>query len=295
LTVDACEAKCVPDAATDRKWLCANWTHILVITAIVAVSFQSFCCWCVTTRVAAKQPFETPIHGCLQDICKDNRSGKQSRKEACVGGICPCFQWGQIFEFVMRTPAPNSAADASNYPICGRLLDNFDCGGTPGQTPKGFYAVCGCLFIYIGCNMLLCRCMLTCCIAGCTRRGLRRRLNIKGNFAQDCLIHLCCHICALCQEARALRDADIQMPLAPVPRGDELRGRIGLNAADQPAPDPPRRLADAATAQRLLGSGDLMTVPLLSAAGDQDTVAQDEVLDQSLQPVGSDPAFPQLQ
>jgi len=48
-------------------------------------------------------------------------------------------------------------------------------------------------------------CTLQCLYAYSTRTDIRRKYNLVEEPCDDCVTHICCHFCALCQEHRELR------------------------------------------------------------------------------------------
>lgn len=48
-------------------------------------------------------------------------------------------------------------------------------------------------------------CFLACFGAAINRGTIRHKLNIKGSYLNDCLIHWCCGLCAVCQEYREVK------------------------------------------------------------------------------------------
>lgn len=65
--------------------------------------------------------------------------------------------------------------------------------------------------------------LLVCCFTGwqCilgmrNRSEIRRKYGLQQSCCGDYCVHCCCHLCALCQEARELRSR----PLTPWPLGD---------------------------------------------------------------------------
>ena len=84
-----------------------------------------------------------------------------------IGNCClvtwfPCIQWGRIVEWSIDDPTPW-------WCFC---LAYFLCGDFRS------------------------------CLGMVTRPAVRNKLDIRGEFWEDCLIHCFAHPCALCQEAR---------------------------------------------------------------------------------------------
>eukprot|EP00210_Caulerpa_lentillifera_P007007 g6701.t1 len=46
------------------------------------------------------------------------------------------------------------------------------------------------------------------CIGGLFRNDLRRKYGLKHEPCGDCVVHLCCFPCAICQEAREIKHHD---------------------------------------------------------------------------------------
>lgn len=108
--------------------------------------------------------------------------------------FCPCVTFGQIAE----------------------MLDN---GGTCKHTyhrrtkHNQFSKITNASIIYsdsacetAGCVYTTIACVIACpCIYSCTyRTKLRNRFGLDESPASDCITHLCCEYCALCQEYREL-------------------------------------------------------------------------------------------
>ncbi|GJU51892.1 plant cadmium resistance 6-like protein [Tanacetum coccineum] len=88
-------------------------------------------------------------------------------ENAIITLCCPCVTFGQVAE----------------------MLDN---GGTSCETAGCIYTV---IALVIACP----------CIYSCTyRTKLRGRFGLDESPASDCVTHLCCEYCALCQEYREL-------------------------------------------------------------------------------------------
>ena len=100
-----------------------------------------------------------------------------------------------------------------NEALCGCLKDICVCLAVlvcPGgycciqaiSVSKATSDGCICPFI---CSM----CFL--CIGAAINRGkIRTRYIIPGSYCQDCILHLCCGPCAVCQEYREVANREMQ-------------------------------------------------------------------------------------
>ncbi|XP_074337444.1 protein PLANT CADMIUM RESISTANCE 2-like isoform X2 [Apium graveolens] len=85
----------------------------------------------------------------------------------CLTFFCPCITFGRIAE----------------------IVDN---GNTSCGSACAVHAILGC---YTGCG-----CLLSCLY----RSKMRKQYMLKKSPCEDCLVHLFCGMCALCQEYREL-------------------------------------------------------------------------------------------
>ncbi|PIN15641.1 hypothetical protein CDL12_11719 [Handroanthus impetiginosus] len=93
-----------------------------------------------------------------------------------ITSLVPCVTFGQIAEIVDKGSAPCEACAAS-YAVIALLT------GLP-------------------------------CLKSCVYRSkLRREYNLPAEPCNDCMVHCCCELCALCQEYRELQNRGFNMYL----------------------------------------------------------------------------------
>nr|XP_043627125.1 cell number regulator 2-like [Erigeron canadensis] len=92
----------------------------------------------------------------------------EDSSNCCLTCCCPCITFGRIAEVV-------------------------DEGTTSCGTSGTIYSI---LCVFTGCQWIL----------GCMYRSkLRQKHTLRDEPCNDCLLHCCCHYCALCQEYRELK------------------------------------------------------------------------------------------
>eukprot|EP00210_Caulerpa_lentillifera_P007324 g7000.t1 len=70
--------------------------------------------------------------------------------------------------------------------------------------------------------MTISACTLQCLYAYSTRTDIRRKYDLAEQPCDDCLTHVCCHFCALCQEYRELKYHPLTQWPAAVASGQEV-------------------------------------------------------------------------
>ncbi|XP_074383269.1 protein PLANT CADMIUM RESISTANCE 2-like isoform X2 [Apium graveolens] len=107
-------------------------------------------------------------------------------------------------EFLCNTP-PNLPcglpAFLTAYPTFHSIAEIVDKGSTSCVTSGALYAL---LALVSGCG-----CMYSCFY----RTKMRKQYMLEERPCGDCLVHLCCEPCALCQEHRELRIRGFDMSL----------------------------------------------------------------------------------
>ncbi|KAI3516647.1 hypothetical protein L1887_15570 [Cichorium endivia] len=86
----------------------------------------------------------------------------------CLTCWCPCITFGQVAEIV-----DNGRTSCARHGTIYALINLLTC--------------CGCLF------------------SCCNRTKMRRQYGLPEVPTNDCCVHFCCELCALCQEYRELR------------------------------------------------------------------------------------------
>ncbi|XP_076904850.1 protein PLANT CADMIUM RESISTANCE 10-like [Bidens hawaiensis] len=110
--------------------------------------------------------------------------------ESCfVGTLCPCYLFGKNAEFLGSNTFMGSCT--THCIICG--LVNACCCLASGGLLLGFPG----------------------CFAACYACGYRKALRTKYNLQEapcgDFVTHLCCHMCAVCQEYREIRERSVDI------------------------------------------------------------------------------------
>ncbi|PWA38320.1 PLAC8 family protein [Artemisia annua] len=106
-----------------------------------------------------------------------------------VGTICPCYLFGKNAEILGSNTFMGSCT--THFIICG--LINSCCCLLSGGLLLGFPG----------------------CFAACYACGYRKALRTKYNLQEapcgDFITHLCCHMCAVCQEYREIRERSVDI------------------------------------------------------------------------------------
>lgn len=106
-----------------------------------------------------------------------------------IGTICPCFLFGKNAESLGSGTFMGSCT--THFFICG-LMNSLCCLVTGGVV-LGFPG----------------------CFAACYACGYRKALRTKYNLQEapcgDFMTHLCCHLCAVCQEYREIRERSVDI------------------------------------------------------------------------------------
>ncbi|KAK1404561.1 protein PLANT CADMIUM RESISTANCE 10 [Heracleum sosnowskyi] len=102
----------------------------------------------------------------------------------CVGLICPCFLFGKNAEFLGSGTVSGSCM---THLILWSLVNTVCCLLTEGV----LLGLPGCLIACYACGY---------------RRELRTKYNLQEAPCGDFVTHFFCHLCALCQEYREIRE-----------------------------------------------------------------------------------------
>ncbi|XP_042479680.1 protein PLANT CADMIUM RESISTANCE 10-like, partial [Macadamia integrifolia] len=120
----------------------------------------------------------------------------------CIGLICPCFLFGKNAEFLGSGTLIGSCM--THFILCG-LVNALCCLLTEG--------------IFLG----LPGCVVACYACG-YRRALRSKYNLQEAPCGDLTTHMFCHMCAICQEYREIRErsgnanpSDLKLPVVTAP------------------------------------------------------------------------------
>ncbi|XP_077241503.1 PLAC8 family protein [Tasmannia lanceolata] len=105
-------------------------------------------------------------------------------QSCCIGLVCPCFLFGKNAEFLGSGTWLGSCM--THFILCG-LVNGLCCLLTDG--------------ILLGLPGTA-----VACYACGYRRALRAKYNLQEAPCGDLTTHLCCHLCAICQEYREIRD-----------------------------------------------------------------------------------------
>ncbi|CAL9123186.1 unnamed protein product [Musa textilis] len=102
----------------------------------------------------------------------------------CVGAVCPCFLFGKNAEFL---GSGTLAGSCMTHFILWGLVNSLCClftGGLLAAVPGSMVACYACGY----------------------RKTLRARYNLQEAPCGDLTTHLFCHLCAICQEYREIRE-----------------------------------------------------------------------------------------
>ncbi|KAH7667336.1 PLAC8 motif-containing protein [Dioscorea alata] len=102
----------------------------------------------------------------------------------CIGSFCPCFLFAKNAEFL---GSGTLAGSCMTHFVLWGLVNSLCCLCTGGI-----------LFGLTG--------SVVACYAGGYRRALRAKYNLQEAPCGDCATHVCCHLCAICQEYREIRE-----------------------------------------------------------------------------------------
>ncbi|OVA03881.1 Uncharacterized protein family Cys-rich [Macleaya cordata] len=105
-------------------------------------------------------------------------------QSCCIGLMCPCYLFGKNAEFLGSGTLIGSCM--THFILCG-LVNSLCCLLSEGI-----------LLGFPGCSVA--------CYACGYRRALRSKYNLPEAPCGDFITHLCCHLCALCQEYREIRE-----------------------------------------------------------------------------------------
>lgn len=110
-------------------------------------------------------------------------------QSCCIGTVCPCYLFGKNAEFLGSNTFMGSCT--THFIICG-LINSFCCllsGGVLLGFPGCFAACYACGY----------------------RKALRTKYNLQEAPCGDFMTHLCCHLCAVCQEYREIRERSVHI------------------------------------------------------------------------------------
>ncbi|KAM7500060.1 hypothetical protein LguiA_024474 [Lonicera macranthoides] len=105
-------------------------------------------------------------------------------QSCCVGLICPCFLFGKNAEFLGSGTLVGSC---TTHFILWALVNTFCCLLTDGL----LLGLPGCFVACYACGY---------------RKALRSKYNLQEAPCGDCATHFFCHMCAICQEYREIRE-----------------------------------------------------------------------------------------
>ncbi|KAJ0977552.1 hypothetical protein J5N97_013026 [Dioscorea zingiberensis] len=108
-------------------------------------------------------------------------------QSCCIGGFCPCFLFGKNAEFL---GSGTLAGSCMTHFVLWGLVNSLCCLCTGGI-----------LFGLPG--------SVVACYAGGYRRALRAKYNLQEAPCGDFTTHVCCHLCAICQEYREIRESTL--------------------------------------------------------------------------------------
>ncbi|KAJ3686863.1 hypothetical protein LUZ61_016027 [Rhynchospora tenuis] len=110
-------------------------------------------------------------------------------QSCCLGTLCPCVLYGKNAEFLGSS---TESVSCTTHCLSWGLLAGVSCILTGGVL----------LVLMPGCTIA--------CCASQHRRALREKYNLPEQPCNDYCTHLCCHMCALCQENREIRHRSAQ-------------------------------------------------------------------------------------
>ncbi|CAL9187754.1 unnamed protein product [Musa hybrid cultivar] len=105
-------------------------------------------------------------------------------QSCCVGAVCPCFLFGKNAEFL---GSGTLAGSCMTHFILWGLVNSLCClftGGLLAAVPGSMVACYACGY----------------------RKTLRAKYNLQEAPCGDLTTHLFCHLCAICQEYREIRE-----------------------------------------------------------------------------------------
>nr|AFK42439.1 unknown [Lotus japonicus] len=105
-------------------------------------------------------------------------------QSCCIGCLCPCFLFGKNAEFL------------GSGTFLGSCVTHFALWGLVNV---------GCCFLTDGLLLGLPGCLVSTYACG-YRRTLRSKYNLPEAPCGDFVTHCCCHLCAICQEYREIRE-----------------------------------------------------------------------------------------
>ncbi|KAK9065693.1 hypothetical protein SSX86_015094 [Deinandra increscens subsp. villosa] len=110
-------------------------------------------------------------------------------ESCCIGTICPCYLFGKNAEVLGSNSFMGSCT--THCIICG-LINSCCCLASGGL-----------LLVFPGC--------FAACHACGYRKALRTKYNLQEAPCGDFVTHLCCHLCAICQEYREIRERSVDI------------------------------------------------------------------------------------
>lgn len=155
----------------------------------------------------ADEPWTTGICGCAEDI-----------DSCCLGLFCPCVLFGRNIEN-MRSNV-SWVAPCTCHAICveGGMALALGTALFHGVNPHAAFLIGeGLLFMWWMCGIY----------TGFSRENLQRKYHLQNSPCDPCLVHLCMHWCALCQEHREMQghlseDAIVPMTIVKPPPPQEM-------------------------------------------------------------------------
>ncbi|XP_010525438.1 PREDICTED: protein PLANT CADMIUM RESISTANCE 10 [Tarenaya hassleriana] len=140
------------------------------------------------TDVEATPDREVAVSGCNSEDLKQWSSGICAcfdDIQSCVIGLfCPCYIFGKNAEFL---GSGTFAGSCLTHFIMWAFVNTICCLATDGM----LLGLPGCLVSCYACSY---------------RRALRAKYNLQEAPCGDFVTHFFCHLCALCQEYRELRE-----------------------------------------------------------------------------------------
>ncbi|CAJ2650811.1 protein PLANT CADMIUM RESISTANCE 10 isoform X2 [Trifolium pratense] len=133
--------------------------------------------------------------------------------KGCIGCLCPCYVFGKNAEFLGSGTFMGSCV---THFILWSLFNTACCLLTDGL----FWGLPGCL---VSCY-------------ACGYRGiLRSKYNLPEAPCGDFVTHCCCHLCAICQEYREIREragdseaTDMKLAVVTAPPVQTMKSDSGL-------------------------------------------------------------------
>ncbi|XP_073062244.1 protein PLANT CADMIUM RESISTANCE 10 [Primulina eburnea] len=130
----------------------------------------------------------TPVQQHMNNVPEEWSSGIcaccDDMQSCCVGLICPCYLFAKNAEFLGSGTLMGSC---TTHFILWSLVNSVCCVLTDGI----LWGLPGCFVACYACGY---------------RRTLRSKYNLQEAPCGDFITHFCCHLCAICQEYREIRE-----------------------------------------------------------------------------------------